>query len=119
MPEAVVTSDRIPPQNLEAEISVLGAVLQDPQALLKATEILRPEHFYKEAHRKIFSVCEELFKRSEPVDLVTVANELMRRKQLEEVGGASTLSALVDAVPTAANIAHHAASSRTRRSCTR
>jgi replicative DNA helicase len=108
MPEAVVTSDRIPPQNLEAEISVLGAVLQDPQALLKATEILRPEHFYKEAHRKIFSVCEELFKRSEPVDLVTVANELMRRKQLEEVGGASTLSALVDAVPTAANIAHHA-----------
>ena len=108
MPEAVVTSDRIPPQNLEAEISVLGAVLQDPQALLKATEILRPEHFYKEAHRKIFGVCEELFKRSEPVDLVTVANELMRRKQLEEVGGASTLSTLVDAVPTAANVAHHA-----------
>src|SRR5574341_1539548 len=80
MPEAVITSDRIPPQNLEAEMSVLGAVLQDPQALLKATEILRPEHFYKEAHRKIFSVCEELFKRSEPVDLVTVTNELMRRK---------------------------------------
>ncbi|MEK7205532.1 MAG: replicative DNA helicase, partial [candidate division NC10 bacterium] len=108
MPEAVVTFDRIPPQNLEAEISVLGAVLQDPQALLKATEILRPEHFYKEAHRKIFGVCEELFKRSEPVDLVTVANELMRRKQLDEVGGASTLSALVDAVPTAANVSHHA-----------
>ena len=108
MPEAVVTSDRIPPQNLEAEISVLGAVLQDPQALLKAIEVLRHGDFYKDAHRKIFSVCEDLFHRNEPVDLVTVANELMRRKQLEEVGGASTLSTLVDAVPTAANVAHHA-----------
>ncbi len=108
MPEAAVTSDRIPPQNLEAEISVLGAVLQDPGALLKAMELLRPADFYKEAHRKIFSACVDLFERNEPVDLVTSANELMRRKQLEEVGGAGALSALVDAVPTAANVAYHA-----------
>ncbi len=108
MPEPAVSFDRIPPQNLEAEISVLGAVLQDPGALLKAMEVLRPADFYKEAHRKIFSTCIDLFERNEPVDLVTLANELMRRKQLEEVGGASTLSALVDAVPTAANVAYHA-----------
>jgi replicative DNA helicase len=108
MPELAVRSDRIPPQNLEAEISVLGAVLQDPGALLKAMEVLRPEDFYKEAHRKIFRACVELFERNEPVDLVTLANELMRRKHLDEVGGASQLSALVDAVPTAANVAHHA-----------
>jgi replicative DNA helicase len=100
--------DRIPPQNLEAEVSVLGAVLQEPGALLKAMELLRPPDFYKEAHRKIFDVCLNLFERSEAVDLVTVANELLRRKQLEEVGGAAGLAALVDAVPTAANIAHHA-----------
>jgi len=108
MPEPSILSDRIPPQNIEAEISVLGAVLQDPAALLKAMEILGPGDFYKEAHRKIFSACVDLFERNEPVDLVTLANELMRRKHLEEVGGASGLSALVDAVPTAANVAYHA-----------
>jgi len=108
MPELAARSDRIPPQNLEAEISVLGAVLQDPGALLKAMEVLRPEDFYKEAHRKIFRGCVDLFERNEPVDLVTLANELMRRKQLDEVGGASQLSALVDAVPTAANVAYPA-----------
>jgi replicative DNA helicase len=108
MPELAARSDRIPPQNLEAEVSVLGAVLQDPGALLKAMEVLRPEDFYKESHRKIFRACVDLFERNEPVDLVTLANELMRRKQLDEVGGASQLSALVDAVPTAANVAYHA-----------
>ena len=108
MPESVDTSDRIPPQNIEAEISVLGAVLQDPAALLKSMEVLRPADFYKEAHRKIFNACIDLFERNEPVDLVTLANELMRRKQLEEVGGGSVLSALVDAVPTAANVGYHA-----------
>jgi replicative DNA helicase len=108
MPEPAVTSDRIPPQNIEAEVSVLGAVLQDPQALLKAMEVLRPADFYKEAHRKIFGACIDLFERNEPVDLVTLGNELMRRKQLEEVGGASALGSLVDQVPTAANVAYHA-----------
>src|SRR5512138_1826068 len=100
--------DRIPPQNLEAEVSVLGAVLQDAGALLRAMEVLRPLDFYKEAHRKVYGACVNLFERSEAVDLVTVANELMRKKQLEEVGGAASLAALVDAVPTAANVAHHA-----------
>ncbi len=108
MPDAAVASDRVPPQNLEAEISVLGAVLQDNAALLKAMEILRPADFYKEAHRKIFSACLDLFERSEPVDLVTIANELMRQKRFEEVGGAAYLASLVDAVPTAANVGYHA-----------
>ena len=108
MPEAASVTDRIPPQNLEAEVSVLGAVLQETGALLKAMEVLRPGDFYKEAHRKIFGACVELFEKNEPVDLVTLANELMRRKQLEEIGGASYLTSLVDAVPTAANVGHHA-----------
>ncbi len=108
MPDALILSERIPPQNLEAEVSVLGGMLQESGALLKAVEVLRPADFYKEAHRKIFGACVDLFERSEPVDLVTLANELLRRKQLEEVGGAAYLSALVDAVPTAANVAHHA-----------
>jgi replicative DNA helicase len=108
MPDAAIAAERIPPQNLEAEVSVLGALLQESSALLKAMEVLRPPDFYKEAHRKIFAACVDLFERNEPVDLVTLANELMRRKVLEEVGGASYLASLVDAVPTAANVGHHA-----------
>jgi replicative DNA helicase len=108
MPDTAVTLDRIPPQNLEAEVSVLGAVLQETGALLKALEILQPADFYREAHRKIFDACRSLFERNEPVDLVTLANELMQRKVLEEVGGASYLASLVDSVPTAANAAYHA-----------
>jgi replicative DNA helicase len=108
MSDTAVALDRIPPQNLEAEVSVLGAVLQESGALLKAMETLRPGDFYKEAHRKIFAACVELFERNEPVDLVTLANELMQRKVLEEVGGASYLASLVDSVPTAANAAYHA-----------
>ena len=108
MPDPVVSSERIPPQNLEAEVSVLGAILQETGALLKAMEVLRPADFYKGAHRKLFGACVDLFERNEPVDLVTLANELMRRKVLEEVGGATYLASLVDAVPTAANVAHHA-----------
>ena len=108
MPDTAVTLDRIPPQNLEAEVSVLGAVLQESGALLKALEILQPADFYREAHRKIFDACRSLFERNEPVDLVTLANELMQRKVLEEVGGASYLASLVDSVPTAANAAYHA-----------
>ena len=108
MPEPAITSDRIPPQNIEAEISVLGAILQEQEAFLKALEILKPADFYKEAHRKIFDACAGLFEKNEPVDLVTLANELMRRQQLEVVGGTTYLASLVDSVPTAANASHHA-----------
>jgi replicative DNA helicase len=108
MPDAAIAIDRIPPQNLEAEISVLGAILQEQEALLRAMEVLRPPDFYKEAHRKIFDACVKLFEKNEPVDVVTLANELLLRKQLEEAGGGAYLASLVDQVPTAANVAHYA-----------
>jgi replicative DNA helicase len=107
MPETGV-GGRIPPQNLEAEVSVLGAMLQDQISLLRCTEILRPDDFYKRAHGTIFRVCGDLVDRSEPVDLVTVGNELLKQKRLEEVGGAAYLAYLVDSVPTAANAEYHA-----------
>lgn len=100
--------ERIPPQNLDAEIAVLGAILLDRDALLKAFEILRPDHFYKEAHQKIFAACNELFARNEAVDLITVANELTRRNQLENMGGSQYLVSVAEAVPTAANVVYHA-----------
>ncbi len=114
MVSATTVTRTIGPHSIEAEISVLGAAIQDREALRKAGEILRPGDFYLDTHRNVFSACLDLFERNEPVDLVTLANELMRRKQLEEIigpngtAGTSALSALVDAVPTAANVAFHA-----------
>ncbi|MBI2902424.1 MAG: replicative DNA helicase [Candidatus Methylomirabilis oxyfera] len=100
--------ERVPPHNLEAEMSVLGAILQSSEAFLKCLELLRPDHFYRDAHRKIFASAQGLFSRGEPVDLVTATNELRRRNELEEVGSAAFLASLVEAVPTAANVSYHA-----------
>ncbi len=100
--------ERVPPHNIEAEMSVLGAILQSNDALLKCLELLQPTHFYRDAHRKIFAAARELFQRSEPVDLITVTNDLRRLGELEEVGSAAFLTSLVEAVPTAANVSYHA-----------
>lgn len=102
------TFEKVPPQNVEAEAAVLGAILLDRDALVKAFEVLRPEHFYREAHQRIFAACQELFERSEPVDLITLANELTRRQALEPMGGSQYLASLAEAVPTAANVLYHA-----------
>ncbi len=96
------------PHSLEAEMSVLGAILQSNEALLKCLELLQPAHLYRDAHRKIFAAAKELFQSGEPVDLITVTNRLRDSGELEEVGSAAYLTSLVDAVPTAANVTHHA-----------
>lgn len=98
----------VPPQNLEAEESVLSAILVDNDTLLEILEILSPEDFYKSSHQKIFAAITELFSRNEPVDLVTLANILRERSWLEAVGGATYLANLVDTVPLAVNAQHYA-----------
>jgi replicative DNA helicase len=103
-----VFAERIPPQNIEAEQAVLGAVFLDPSALTLASEILIPEDFYRAAHQKIFHAMLKVADKGEPVDLVTVTAELADAKMLEEVGGVSYLSELADAVPTAANVEYYA-----------
>lgn len=100
--------DRVPPQNIEAEQSVLGAVFLAKEALTTAIEILRPENFYRTAHQRIFKVMLDLYEKGEPVDLVTVTAELQDSKLLEEVGGVSYLTDLASSVPTAANIEYYA-----------
>jgi len=100
--------EKLPPQNVEAEQSVLGAILLDNHALNRAMELLSPDDFYKEAHRRIFQAILELNDRNEAIDLVTLTESLRRRNDLEGVGGASYLTDLVNAVPTSANISHHA-----------
>ncbi|OEH91735.1 replicative DNA helicase [Bacillus solimangrovi] len=100
-------SDRTPPQNIEAEQAVLGAVFLESSAITNASEMLIPEDFYRVAHQKIFEVMLDIAERGEPVDLVTVTSELSKRKLLEEAGGVSYLSELADSVPTAANVEYY------------
>jgi replicative DNA helicase len=99
---------KLPPQHIEAEQCVLGAILLENDALLKALEILKPQNFYRDAHRKIFDAILALFERSEPIDLLTVSEMLRRRNQLEDIGGSTYLATLLEAAPTAANIRYHA-----------
>jgi len=102
-----VPSHRLPPQYLEGEMSVLGGILLENQALNKALEILTPDDFYRESHRKIFQTLIELSERGEPADLVTLSAALQQNGGLDAVGGASYLGTLVDYVPTAANIIYY------------
>lgn len=99
---------KLPPQNLDAERSVLGGMLIDNEAIHRVIELLRPEDFYRDAHRKIYQAVLELYQANEPSDLVTVTNTLKIANHLEAVGGASYLAGLVDQIPTAAHIANYA-----------
>ncbi|MBS1238624.1 MAG: replicative helicase, partial [Deltaproteobacteria bacterium] len=99
---------KLPPQNLEAEQSVLGGILLDNQSLNNVLEILGVEDFYSEAHRKIFAAIVELYDKNEPIDIITLSNILKSKNQIDQAGGISYLSSLADNVPSAANIAHYA-----------
>ncbi len=99
--------DRIPPQNLDAERSTLGAMFLEKEAIYRAMEILRPDDFYKEAHRLLYQTVLELTNRGEPVDLVTVTEELRQKNSLEKVGGVTYLTELASAVPTAAHVEYY------------
>jgi replicative DNA helicase len=103
-----MTEQRLPPQNLEAEQSVLGALLIDKDAIVKVAEFLRPEHFYKDAHGHIYEAILSLYERREPADIVTVPEELKKKKLLSKVGGVGYLADLASGIPTAANIEHYA-----------
>jgi len=99
---------RVPPQNLEAESSVLGGILLENDAINVVLELLRTGDFYRESHRKIFRAMIELADRSEPVDIITLSECLKNRGELEAVGGSAYLASLNDFVPTAANISYYA-----------
>ena len=99
---------KVPPQNLEAEQSVLGGILLDNLALNTVLELLETDDFYSEAHRKIFSAIIELSNRNEPCDLITLSNILKIQKRIEKVGGTAYLASLVDNVSSAVNIAYYA-----------
>ncbi len=99
---------RVPPQNIEAEQSVLGAILLENAAINQVLEILTEDDFYRESHRQIFRAMAELSDRNQPIDAITLIDALRSKGTLEQVGGPAYVAELADAVPTAANIAHYA-----------
>ncbi len=100
--------DRIPPHNLEAEMALIGSVLVDREIMGVVSEMVRPTDFYALIHETIFSVLTELFDRGEPLDKITVAEDLRRRNLLERVGGVDYLTQLMDTVQTAASARYYA-----------
>jgi replicative DNA helicase len=103
-----LSSHKLPPQNVEAEQSILGGILIENEALHKVMEILTVDDFYRDAHQMIFNAMLDLSERGEPADLITLMNELRKLNQLDSIGGASYLASLSDSVPTAANIEYYA-----------
>jgi replicative DNA helicase len=99
---------KVPPHDLEAEVSVLGAILLSPGAIATVLDFLAPEHFYRENNAVIYRAALALFQQGEPIDNVTMAEELIKRGLLERVGGRAHLALLQESVPTAANVEHYA-----------
>jgi len=99
--------NRVPPHNLEAERSVLGSMLLDKDVIPSVTEILRSDDFYREDHKEIFEAMVELFDKGEPIDLITVSEQLKLRGTLEKVGGLEYLAAIANAVPITANVKYY------------
>ncbi len=102
-----LTLDKLQPQNLEAEMAVLGSMLIDEEAISVAMETLEENSFYKDTHKRIFEAIRDLFNSNKAVDLITLTDELKRKAMLEEVGGMTFLTSLANSVPTAANISHY------------
>jgi replicative DNA helicase len=99
---------RVPPQNLEAERSVLGALMLDKDAIVKVANLIRLGDFYKDDHNLIFETMIELYEQREPIDVLSLSNRLEEKGQLEQIGGSSYLASLVTAVPSSSNIVHYA-----------
>jgi len=105
MTEALL--EKISPQNLDAEMAVLGSLLIDEEAISVALETLKTDSFYKDSHQRIFESIIDLFNANKAVDIITLTNELKRRGLVEQIGGVSYLTLLANSVPTAANISHY------------
>ena len=106
---------RVPPQDLEAEISVLGSLMLDHEAIFRVADVLAAHDFYKPAHREIYEAITDLFVKREPVDVLSVTSRLREKNKLEDIGGSSYLATLVNAVPTASHIEHYATLVRRKR----
>lgn len=106
---------RVPPQDIEAEISTLGSLMLDQEAIFRVADTLISQDFYKPAHREIYEAMLDLTNKKEPIDVLSVATRLREKGKLEEIGGSTYLTSLVNAVPTASHIEHYSAVVRRKR----
>jgi len=100
--------DRVPPQNIEAEMAVIGSILLEEGVIADVLEILNQDSFYKESHRQIFEAILALYNESKAIDLITLTDQLSKSNSLEQIGGAAYITELANIVPTSANVLHHA-----------
>jgi replicative DNA helicase len=103
-----MTAEKLPPQNIDAEKSVLGAILMDKEAVIQVAEFLLPEHFYDPKHRDVYQAALELFEEGLPIDVVTLSDRLKNKELLEKIGGRAFLAELVESVPTASHAEEYA-----------
>src|SRR2546426_11579469 len=108
MKQVSETVEKLLPQNIEAECGVLGSIIIDPEAIVQVSDFLHPDDFYRDAHRAIYEVIIQLYEEQEPADFITICDELERRNKLEEVGGASYITSLINQVPTSGNVEFYA-----------
>ncbi|MCX6763874.1 MAG: replicative DNA helicase [Candidatus Moranbacteria bacterium] len=108
MPQAAKTDLKVPPQNIDAERSVLGALMLDKDAIIKVANLIRIGDFYKDDHNLIYEAMVELYEKREPIDVLSLSNRLEEKNQLEKIGGSSYLTSLVNAVASTSNIEHYA-----------
>ena len=99
---------RVPPQNIEAEMSVLGSLMLDKDAIIQVADIVRIGDFYKDDHNRIYEAILKLYEDNEPIDVLSLANRLEETSLLEKIGGSSYLASLVNTVPSATNVVHYA-----------
>ena len=97
----LIDPNRLPPQDIEAEQSVLGSLFIDKDAINKVADVIGPEDFYRKVHEIIFGAVLDLYKKNEPIDLLTVSSVLKSKKLLKDIGGLSYLTTLMNSVPTA------------------
>jgi len=100
--------DKLPPQNIEAEKSLLGSLMLDKNAIIKVVDFMQPRDFYKGIHQEIYSAMQNLFERGEPIDLLSVSARLKEKEKLKEIGGNTYLTELINAVPTATHVLSYA-----------
>ena len=103
-----MANPKLPPQNLEAEESVLGSLMMDKDAVTKVVDILLPYDFYNPAHGKIYGEILNLFQKHQPVDILSVTSRLKEADLLKGIGGSSYITKLIDGVPTSSNVGHYA-----------
>ncbi|MDO8470641.1 MAG: DnaB-like helicase N-terminal domain-containing protein, partial [bacterium] len=99
---------RLPPQNIEAEMSLLGSLMLDKDAITKVADFLNGQDFYKDSHQAIYQSMEELFEKGDPVDVLSVSSRLKEKGRLEAIGGQTYLTELINTVPTASHVLTYA-----------